>query len=177
MTMFNKKIIYIYSKLMVMVALYIFCPPQSSGALESPVQPGETQPVGLAQENPEPSPGEWEYVFEDRPDPFLPFIEPQVATKNIPDQEEEDIILTGMQLFEPGQLKLVAIMFSSKSKIAMVEDVTGKGYVINEGMLIGRYGVVSQITLDEVNITETRKVAGKDVVTPVVMRLNKEGDK
>ena len=82
-----------------------------------------------------------------------------------------------MQLFEPGQLRLVAVMYLPAKKLAMVEDVTGKGYVIKEGTLIGRYGIVSQIRLDEVKITETRKVGEKEVITPVVMRLDKEGDK
>jgi type IV pilus assembly protein PilP len=68
-------------------------------------------------------------------------------------------------------------MFSPKSNIAVVEDVTGKGYILNEGMLIGRHGVVSQITMNQVNITETRTVAGKEITADVVMRLNKEGDK
>ena len=81
-----------------------------------------------------------------------------------------------MQIFEPGQLTLVAIMFSPDKNVAMVEDVSGKGYLINEGLPIGRYGVVSQISMNQVNITETRSVAGKEVVTPVIMRLKKEGD-
>ena len=77
----------------------------------------------------------------------------------------------------PEDRRLVAIMFTPNKKIAMVEDVTGKGYVIDEGTLIGRYGIVSQIQLDQVNITETRNVGGKEISSPVVMSLNKEGDK
>ena len=118
----------------------------------------------------------WSYEVEDRPDPFEPFVKPNVVTTSVLPKEEE-VILTGMQLFEPGQLKLVAIMFTPSKKVAMVEDVTGKGYIIDEGTLIGRYGIVSQINLDQVKITETRKVGEKEVVSPVVMRLDKEGDK
>jgi type IV pilus assembly protein PilP len=114
------------------------------------------------------------YQLEGRPDPFEPFIKPKVATTLEREEvTEEEVVLTGMQLFEPGQLKLVAVMFAENNKIAMVEDVTGKGYVINEGVLIGRYGVVSQITPDRVIITETaRNRTGKEVTTTVVMRLN-----
>lgn len=121
----------------------------------------------------------FEYVWEGRPDPFKPFIEPKVASNiDLNAIVEEDKKLTGMQLFEPGQLTLVAVMGMSGKKIAMVEDDTGKGYVINEGMLIGRNGVVSQITQDnDVIITETAQTrAGREIVTTVVMRLNKEGD-
>ena len=154
--------------------ILLFCTIQPVTAIESPSELEENSPVNTATEGSDAVVDDWKYVFEDRPDPFLPFIEPSVATKNI--FEEEEVVLTGMQIFEPGQLTLVAIMFSSKSKVAMVEDVTGKGYMLNEGMLIGRYGVVSLIDLNQINITETRTVAGQDVVTPVVMRLNKEGD-
>jgi type IV pilus assembly protein PilP len=117
-------------------------------------------------------------MLEGRPDPFVPFIEPKVATKFDPDEiVDDEAELTGMQLFEPGQLTLVAVMFSSGEKIAMVEDVTGKGYVMHEGILIGRHGVVSQINEEQVIITETASTrAGKELITTVVMRLNKEGD-
>lgn len=121
----------------------------------------------------------FEYELTGRPDPFVPFIEPQVATKLDPNEIiEDEVVLTGMQLFEPGQLKLVAVMFATDKKMAMVQDVTGKGYVINEGVLIGRHGVVSEITTDQVIVTEkTRTRAGKEIINTVVMRLNKEGDK
>lgn len=175
MAMFKKEFLHICSGLMVYCILCIFCTIQSIAAIENPSEMEETSPAAPAMEAEDTAVDEWEYVFEDRPDPFLPFIEPTVATKNIP--EEEEVVLTGMQIFEPGQLTLVAIMFSPKSNIAVVEDVTGKGYILNEGMLIGRYGVVSQITMNQVNITETRTVAGKEIAADVVMRLNKEGDK
>lgn len=114
------------------------------------------------------------YQLEGRPDPFEPFIKPKVATTLGKDKIiVEKVVLTGMQLFEPGQLKLVAVMSSEGNKIAMVEDVTGKGYIINEGVLIGMHGVVSQITPDKVIITETARTrAGKELTTTVVMRLN-----
>ena len=119
---------------------------------------------------------DFEYQLEGRPDPFAPFIKPKVATTLEQDKiVEDEVVLTGMQLFEPGQLKLVAVMYAEGDKIAMVEDVTGKGYVINEGVLIGRHGVVSQINPDKVIIIETARTrAGKELTTTVVMRLNKE---
>lgn len=126
----------------------------------------------------QPPADEFSYQLEGRPDPFEPFIRPKVATTAEPDEIiEEDKILTGMQLFEPGQLTLVAVMSAQGDKMAMVEDVTGKGYVIKEGVLIGRRGIVSRINEDQVIITEkARTRAGKEIVSTVVMRLNKEGD-
>ncbi len=123
----------------------------------------------------------FEYQLEGRPDPFMPFIQPKVGARLDMDEivdDTGDVPLTGMQIFEPGQLKLVGILETGGKKIAMVEDDTGKGYVINEGTLIGKKGVVSRITADnDVVITETARTrAGKEIVNTVVMRLNKEGD-
>ncbi len=121
----------------------------------------------------------FEYVLEGRPDPFVPFISKKAATPKLDPNEiiDEEIELTGMRQFEPGQLRLVAILETPRKKIAMVEDVTGRGYTIDEGTPIGRHGVVSQITRQQVIITETAHTrAGKEIKNTIVMRLNKEGE-
>lgn len=121
------------------------------------------------------------YQLEERPDPFVPFITQKAMTSGKqPDPNEiveEEKILTGMQLFEPGQLTLTAIMLTNQRTIAMVEDVTGMGYVLEEGILIGRRGVVTRIDPGAVIITETTKTrAGKEIFKTITMKLNKEGD-
>lgn len=120
------------------------------------------------------------YELEGRPDPFVPFITPKATTATALDPNEiieDDVVLTGMQLFEPGQLTLVAVLFAQGSPIAMVEDVTGKGYILTEGIPIGRRGVVSDILSSEVRITETAKTrAGKEILSTITMKLKKEGD-
>ena len=121
------------------------------------------------------------YVLEGRSDPFEPFITPKAATTKPPlnpdEIVEEDVELTGMRQFEPGQLKLVAVLQSGTQRFAMVEDVTGKGYILRIGMPIGRRGVVSAIQPKQVVITETARTrSGKELVNTVVMRLNKEGE-
>lgn len=148
---------------------------KTENAASEPQQPPADVTAGQQQ----PPADTFTYILTGRPDPFVPFIEPQVATKLDPNEiVENEVELTGMQLFEPGQLKLAAVLFAADKKIAMVEDVTGKGYVINEGVLIGRHGVVSEITTDQVIVTETTRTrAGKEIINTVVMRLNKEGDK
>ena len=121
----------------------------------------------------------FKYILEGRPDPFVPFITKKAATPKLNPNEiiDEDVELTGMRKFEPGQLNLVAVLETGKDKIAMVEDVTGKGYMLHEGTPIGRHGVVSQITLQQVVITETAHTrAGKTIKNTIVMRLNKEGE-
>lgn len=149
-------------------------------AIPAPAEKQQQPPAsGDTTAQPKPNTADtFTYQLTGRPDPFVPFIEPKVATKLNPDEiVEEETTLTGMQLFEPGQLKLVAVLFTGDKKMAMVEDVTGKGYVINEGIPIGRHGIVSEIATDQVTITETTRTrAGKEIVNTTVMRLNKEGD-
>ena len=122
----------------------------------------------------------FQYQFENRPDPFLPFLR-KTPDSNVPDDTPADgetgKPLTGMQLFEPGQLKLVALWKVRGKNIAMVEDVTGKGYRLEEKMLIGRHGVITRITDKQVEITEQyTTTTGRVVVKDITMRLKKEAD-
>jgi len=120
------------------------------------------------------------YQLEGRVDPFMPFISDKTATQNInaDDIIDEDVALTGMRKFEPGQLTLVAVMFANNQPMAMAEDVTGKGYILTEGMPIGKRGIISKIEKEQVTVIETAHTrAGRKLENTIVMRLNKEGDK
>jgi len=130
------------------------------------------QPVSLTKTS-----DTFTYRLEGRPDPFRPFIsdKAQVNPDEIVDTHEK---LTGMQLFEPGQLTLVALVHSLDRKFAMVEDVSGKGYIIKEGTKIGRRGVVTAIDPNKVIITETAHTRiGKKLTSTIVMVLRKEEKK
>ena len=86
--------------------------------------------------------------------------------------------LTGMQLFEPGQLKLVAVMNTADGKMAMAEDVTGKGYMLQKDMPIGAYGQIVDIENGQVVIEETRKTqSGRVLQNEIIMRLKNDEDK
>lgn len=113
----------------------------------------------------------FEYKREGRPDPFLPFA--QVVLQGAAEEE----ILTGMRRFEPGQLRLVAIVAKGKSYRAMVEDSAGKGYTIDRGTLIGRTGVVEDIAPNLVIIKETTyTMAGERRFNTVEMLLKTRGE-
>jgi type IV pilus assembly protein PilP len=125
------------------------------------------------------SSAQFEYVLENRADPFVPFISEKAASSAVDMNEiiENNEPLTGMQLFEPGQLTLVALLKKNVADVAMVEDFTGKGYILLEGTKIGRRGVVKDIVPNAVIIEETAVTrAGKEIVTQVVMTLKKEGE-
>jgi type IV pilus assembly protein PilP len=121
------------------------------------------------------------YSVEGRTDPFKPFISKKATTPAGRDPNEiidEQTELSGMQLFEPGQLTLVGVLMTETGELALVEDQTKKGYMLKRGTLIGRRGVVTQIDKQQVVITETAHTrAGKEISSTVIMRLKKEGDK
>ncbi len=112
-----------------------------------------------------------------QPDPFMPFISDKAAqaVQEVPAEEEE---LTGMRKYEPGQLRLVAILFSRNRPLAMVEDSAGKGYVIRRGTRIGRSGIVSDIIPNKVVIKQlVYSMTKKKKYKTVEMVIRKEGEK
>ena len=146
-------------------------PPAAENA-DSPVETaaGEPEKVGLN------TPPPYEYLVTSRPDPFKPFIAPKSVNPNeiVSDDDGE---LTGMRLFEPAQLSLVGVMETPRGRIAMVEDVTKKGYKIIEGQLIGRRGKVTEIQKDQVIVTETARTrGGEEIKTVVSMKLKRDGE-
>lgn len=115
------------------------------------------------------------YRRENRSDPFRPFLTEE--TGPAVRAPEEDAPLTGMQLFEPGQLTLVAILVSGKQTLAMVEDSTGMGHVIRVNDKIGRRGEVKSIVPNAVIIEEwSLTTSGTKRVMTNEMVLRKEGD-
>lgn len=119
----------------------------------------------------------FEYIIEGRNDPFVPFISERAASAKMDEILPVDDQLAGMQLFEPGQLSLVAIVMAEDNDFAMAEDTTGKGYILRTGMEIGRRGIITAIRSNEVFIEETAFTrAGKKLTSNIVMLLKKEGE-
>ncbi|WP_446011358.1 pilus assembly protein PilP [Candidatus Electrothrix sp.] len=166
-----------YFVTILMLFLVMLLLDSSSWATESDII-GEGGQAGLEESVREVD--KFNYQFGDRPDPFLPFLSKDNSRDELDDtpiNEGSGEPLTGMQLFEPGQLKLVAVFKIGNRNIAMAEDVTGKGYRLDENMPIGRYGTINRIGDEQVEITETYKTTtGRVVTKEIVMRLKKEGD-
>ncbi len=117
----------------------------------------------------------FEYQREGRNDPFLPFISEEIIKAEL---EGADEVLTGMRRFEPGQLRLVAIVFIKNAPFAMVQDSVGKGYIIKKGTKIGRLGEVEDISPNKVTIKEAYYTMAKEKrYKSVEMVLKKEGEK
>lgn len=116
------------------------------------------------------------YQREGRSDPFMPFIKDKVV-QDIDIEVEEYGVLTGMQKFEPGQLTLVAIVQKQRGPIAMVQDSTGKGYLISPGEKLGRNGVVEEITGNMILVKQQYKMTSGAIRHRVVkMLLKREGE-
>lgn len=113
------------------------------------------------------------YKREGRTDPFVSFVQEKVIAVEAPVEE-----LTGMRKFEPGQLAVVAIILSATEKVAMVQDSNNQGYMIREGILLGRTGVVEAIVPNKVIVKNyTYNLAGDKIYKTVEMVLNQEGEK
>ena len=66
---------------------------------------------------------------------------------------------------------------AEENDFAMVEDTTGKGYILRTGMEIGRRGIITSIQSNKVTIEETAFTrAGKKLTSNIVMLLKKEGE-
>ena len=118
---------------------------------------------------------DFNYKRGNRSDPFVPFISERSTTEQSGTEEE---ILSGMRLFEPGQLTLVAITTGGFKPFALVQDSTGKGYIVEEGLAIGRRGVIKSIMPNIVTIEESfQSSAGQERKRTMQMVLRKEGEK
>ena len=119
------------------------------------------------------------FVYEryGRPDPFQPFLRDKEVAK-VTDSEIQDYgELTGMRRFEPGQLLVVAIVKTQKGPIAMVQDSTGKGYVVSPGIKLGKNGVIEEITDNMILVKQKRiMTSGAIRYRDVRMLLKREGE-
>jgi type IV pilus assembly protein PilP len=109
-------------------------------------------PTKVAEKTEQVKKGEEEYSYnpEGKPDPFKPFIQLTSARGG-----SRTAPLTPLQKYDISQLKLVAIISSPEGNIALVEDVTGKGYFLKKGTWVGKNdGKVTKVLKDKVMIEE-----------------------
>jgi type IV pilus assembly protein PilP len=111
---------------------------------------------------------EYSYNPAGKPDPFKPFI--QLASTR-----GTRTALTPLQKFDISQLKLVAIISAPEGNIALVEDVTGKGYFLKKGTWIGKNdGKVTKILKDKVIIEEVyQDIFGQTKTNEISLSLHK----
>ena len=121
-----------------------------------------------------------EYSGEGRINPFLPLI--RAEKKTSPEEEgpkKPTRILTPLEKLDYSQMKLVAIVGRATGEYsAMVQESSGKGYVVKPGIFIGRNGgKVTEILQDRIIVVERVKDYKGDMITRrQEIKLNKTED-
>ena len=117
------------------------------------------------------------YDPKGRFDPFEPLFkdEPSAPAPVTKAQRKKRVPQTPLERVAISQLKLSAIMRTSRGNSAIVEDATGKGYVIHKGTYIGlNSGQVTKIDKDHVEIEEEiENVMGELVIQNTELKLQK----
>jgi type IV pilus assembly protein PilP len=115
------------------------------------------------------------YNPKGKADPFEPFIkdEGQQVAKTL--RPKKRTPRTPLEQIELGQLKLVAIIAAATGNRALVEESSGKGYILKEGTYVGmNSGKVVGISIDKVLIEEEfEDVYGKTITQKKEITLPK----
>ncbi|MDJ0782793.1 MAG: pilus assembly protein PilP [Desulfosarcinaceae bacterium] len=101
------------------------------------------------------------YSPKGKPDPFAPLFrdEPEQAAASTPvvarTKRKKRIPTTPLEKVDLSQLKLVATIRSHNGNAALVEDASGKGFIVKRGTYIGiNSGSVVQIVKDRIVVEE-----------------------
>jgi type IV pilus assembly protein PilP len=88
-------------------------------------------------------------------DPFSPLIRAEAETEK-DKKVKPDRILTPLEKLDLSQMRLTAVISNMSKKLALVEESSGKGYMVDVGTYIGRNGGrVHKIENDSIIIKET----------------------
>jgi Tfp pilus assembly protein PilP len=119
----------------------------------------------------------WKYDPTGKPDPFKSFILATAAQEEtVPKVVRRQ--LTPLQKMPLSEIEagLKAIIWGQLGNKALVEDATGKGYVVQEGTYVGQNdGIVKKIYEDRIVVEEYRRDPGKGRLeaSEVVLKLKK----
>lgn len=109
-------------------------------------------------------------------DPFIPLVrdEPVKVSREAEKAEgdakaekrKKRVPQTPLEKIELNQLRLRAIILASSGNRALVEESSGKGYILTKGTYIGRnQGIVTKIQKDKVIVEETIENVQGDITT------------
>ena len=129
--------------------------PETPATLE-PAESDGTVPAAVAQvDEPEVKGTEgFAYDPKGRPDPFAPWFK-EGPSASAAGAREPRPRLTPLEKLDWDQLTLVGIIRSASGNTAIIEETSGKGYVVEKGAYIGRNrGKVTEIRRDRVIIEE-----------------------
>ncbi|KPA10738.1 Pilus assembly protein PilP [Candidatus Magnetomorum sp. HK-1] len=127
------------------------------------------------------APKPFQYRPQGKIDPFVPLIVKKKRMVDVSQSVKKAVrkkrkrILTLLEKFDLSQLKLTAVMMTPKSTIAIVEETSGRGFVVKTGTRIGlNSGRVVDILMDRIIIQEFEEIiTGKKLYITKEMKLNK----
>jgi len=130
-------------------------------------------PAGPIELHPEENPvvpepeGRLFYSSTGKIDPFLPLIQAKpVVVKEDVTEDKPMRVLTPLEQFDLSQIRLVAVVEADSGNIAMVEETSGKGYILGLGTYIGKNGGrVEKILNDRIVIKEIVKDFRGDLIS------------
>ncbi|RPH52333.1 MAG: hypothetical protein EHM85_03185 [Desulfobacteraceae bacterium] len=155
---------------------------QKTGVSPTAVQPGAPSPTGqliasvsqtdIAKMQPEGLVG---YNPEGKIDPFAVLFKEGDSSGPNKQSKERRIPRTPLEMVDLGQLKLVAIMHTKSGNKALVEEASGKGYVVKNGTYMGiNSGKVIKILRDRIIIEEeAENIIGKRIIQERELKLQK----
>jgi len=113
------------------------------------------------------------YKVEGKIDPFASIF--RDGSSVFADQNEKKLIpLTPIEKVDLSQLKLVGIIRAPSGNKALVEDASGKGFVIKKGARIGiNSGRVIKILKNIVVVEEAESILGKKTLVQRELKLQK----
>jgi type IV pilus assembly protein PilP len=100
---------------------------------------------------------EFTYDPAGKPDPFMPLVsEPAITSQKAAGAGTEDADVPPLQKYDLSEFNLVAIIIRDDNEsTAMVEDKAGYGYILKQGMLIGKNnGIIRRITPSTIVVEE-----------------------
>ena len=130
---------------------------------ENAARPVPPAPASTSEAS-SPSAAPYAYDPKGKIDPFLPWHEGVEAVAKA--KEGKRLFLSPLEKVDLSQLTLVGIVLSASGNEALVEDGTGKGFVISKGTYVGlNRGRVARILKDRVIIQEAVQygASGADV--------------
>ena len=112
------------------------------------------------------------YIARGKIDPFEPLLKDKSVFKK---KREKRIPRTPLEKLSLSQLKLVAIIRAPSGNKALVEESSGKGYVIKKGTYIGlNSGKIIEIEKDNIIIEEEiQNIQGNMEVRQIELKLQK----
>ena len=157
--------------------------PQSRETKKEPVSAGKSSFIASRQ------PGESTFDMENflggrkklynpkgRLDPFAPFIhKPEAPVATGQEKIPRRIPMTPLEKVALSQLKLTGVLRMPDKLCALVQEISGKGYIVKEGTYVGnRGGQVKKILKDRVVVEEKYlDVYGKIAVRKSELKLRK----